>query len=381
MNIDSDKFDKKTWSLVAVGLLFLSGLTCLFVFKSLAASADGERLITIHDKNSQKTVITEQPTVGQMLKQAKVSLQPYDRVDPSLDTEFSARSYHVNIYRAHPVLVIDGNARQTIMTPTQTPAQIAASAKRPLQDEDKTILSQSGDILSSDGTGLQLEIDRAIKINLVLYGKLIEARTQAATVGEMMKHKKIELAAEDTVSVPLATPISTDMRVEIWRNGKQTINEEQPVAFPIQQIQDADQPIGYKAIKTAGVLGKKNVTYEIEMRNGQELSRRAIQEIVTLAPQQQVEIVGAKPTFSGSFGDALAKLRACEAGGSYSRNSGNGFYGAYQYDVSTWGGYGGYTYASDAPPAVQDQKTWQTYQRRGWAPWPSCGSNLPDSYR
>ncbi|MBP9827496.1 transglycosylase family protein, partial [Candidatus Saccharibacteria bacterium] len=41
--------------------------------------------------------------------------------------------------------------------------------------------------------------------------------------------------------------------------------------------------------------------------------------------------------------DAFAKLRFCEAGGDYTKNTGNGFYGAYQYNLGTWANYGGYT--------------------------------------
>jgi hypothetical protein len=86
-------------------------------------------------------------------------------------------------------------------------------------------------------------------------------------------------------------------------------------------------------------------------------------------------------TFTGSFAEALARLRSCE--GSYTSNTGNGYYGAYQFDRQTWGGYGGYPVASDAPPSVQDEKAWLTYQRRGWSPWPSCSKKmgLQDIYR
>ena len=125
------------------------------------------------------------------------------------------------------------------------------------------------------------------------------------------------------------------------------------------------------------------VTYQIEMRNGIEVSRAAIQSVVTEQPVQQVEIVGTKltNTFSGSFAEALARLRSCE--GSYTSNTGNGYYGAYQYDVRTWGNYKGYANASLAPPAVQDEKAWLTYQSRGWQPWPSCSRSkgLQDIYR
>lgn len=382
MTIFFSKSDKKAWSFVVAGLLILASLLCVFLWKNhvQAARPDGARLVTIHDKSNQKTVVTTQTTVGEVLKQANIELQPYDSVDPSATTKLAAKSYHINIYRAQPILVIDGNTRQTVMTPYDTPKQIAQSAKRPLYDEDTTTLSQSDNILRSGGTGLQLVVDRATKFNLVLYGKAIEARTQATTVGDMIKDKKIKLKPQDTVSVPLSTPITTNLMVQIWRNGKQTVNEEQPVAFPVQQIQDADQPVGYKVIKTPGVLGKKNVTFEIDMRNGHEISRRVIQELVTLQPQQQIEIVGSKPSFSGDFAAALAKLRSCE-GGYGSWNPAGPYYGAYQFDQQTWGTVADPAKYGSATPAEQDAAAHQLYLRRGWSPWPSCGASLPDTYR
>ncbi len=75
-------------------------------------------------------------------------------------------------------------------------------------------------------------------------------------------------------------------------------------------------------------------------------------------------------------GDVWAQLRFCEAGGDYTRNSGNGFYGAYQFDYGTWGGYGGYATADQAPPAVQDAKAQATQAARGWYPWPACARKL-----
>ncbi len=74
--------------------------------------------------------------------------------------------------------------------------------------------------------------------------------------------------------------------------------------------------------------------------------------------------------------DVWGQLRQCEAGGNYARNSGNGYYGAYQFDIGTWGGYGGYARADLAPPAVQDEKARQTQSARGWYPWPACAHKL-----
>lgn len=75
-------------------------------------------------------------------------------------------------------------------------------------------------------------------------------------------------------------------------------------------------------------------------------------------------------------GDVWASLRMCESGGNYARNSGNGYYGAYQYNIGTWANFMGYARADLAPPAVQDLKAHQTQAARGWRPWPACSRKL-----
>lgn len=74
--------------------------------------------------------------------------------------------------------------------------------------------------------------------------------------------------------------------------------------------------------------------------------------------------------------DNWYKLRLCEAGNDYTKNTGNGYYGAYQYNLGTWNNYGGYARPDLAPAAVQDAKAQIDYDRRGWSPWPSCSRKL-----
>lgn len=384
MSLTLVKSNKRIWSFAAAIAITLLTLLLIFSIKTAQAADPSEKVITIHDRNTDTSIITRSSTVAQALKQAKIKTGPYDNVDPSLDTKLADNAYHINVYRAQPVMVVDGVTKKITMTAFETPSQIAKDAGLPLYDEDETTLTRSTDVLESDGAGLILTIDRATRFTLVLYGKPVDTGTQAATVNGMMKEKGIKLSQDDTVSLTPTTPITVGMRVEIWRNGKQTVSLEEPIAFPVQQIQDTNQPIGYKQIKTAGTLGKKVVTYEIEMRNGQEVARREIQSVQTLAAQQQVEIVGAKPSFSGDFAAALAKLRSCE-GGYTSVNVSGGYYGAYQFNQNAWNanapaGYAGML-PTQAPPAVQDQAARNYYVKSGWRPWPSCGRNLPDIYR
>jgi hypothetical protein len=71
--------------------------------------------------------------------------------------------------------------------------------------------------------------------------------------------------------------------------------------------------------------------------------------------------------------DDWYRLRMCESGNNYAINTGNGYYGAYQFDLSTWRSVGGTGYAHQASPAVQDALALKLWQQRGWSPWACDG--------
>ncbi len=86
-------------------------------------------------------------------------------------------------------------------------------------------------------------------------------------------------------------------------------------------------------------------------------------------------VATAMPAGAATAND-FARLRQCESGGNYAINTGNGFYGAYQFDQGTWNGLGYSGLPSNAPAALQDQAAYKLYNSRGWAPWPSCSASL-----
>ena len=76
---------------------------------------------------------------------------------------------------------------------------------------------------------------------------------------------------------------------------------------------------------------------------------------------------------AGSVWDAGA---ACESGGNWTSNTGNGYYGGLQFSRSTWNAYGGTGYAASANLASQAAQI-ATAQRvlaaQGPGAWPTCG--------
>jgi resuscitation-promoting factor RpfA len=73
--------------------------------------------------------------------------------------------------------------------------------------------------------------------------------------------------------------------------------------------------------------------------------------------------------------DQWHQLRMCESTNNYSINTGNGYYGAYQFNLTTWQSVGGTGYPHQASPAEQDARALALYHERGWQPW-TCATKL-----
>jgi uncharacterized protein YabE (DUF348 family) len=269
---------------------------------SISRADDGDelqngRLITIYDRGSEKVILSQASTIGDALKEAGVAVDVKDAVEPAVTEKLVASDYQVNIYRARPVIIVDGNLRTKINTPYQTAVQIIESAGIKLYDEDKTILERTDDIVA-EGAGLKLTIDRAALFNFDLFGKTTAARTHGDTVGEMLNKKGIKLTVSDRVLPDKNAKLTEDMTVRVWREGKQTITVDESVDFDIEKIENADQPVSFREVKTVGVKGSRSVSYEITIQNGIEVSRVEIASITTVKPIKQIEVVDAKGQYT-----------------------------------------------------------------------------------
>jgi hypothetical protein len=77
---------------------------------------------------------------------------------------------------------------------------------------------------------------------------------------------------------------------------------------------------------------------------------------------------------SGSTASApLQAIAACESGGDPTTNTGNGFYGKYQFTMETWQAVGGSGNPAAASEAEQDRRAAALYAQAGSSPWPTCG--------
>jgi LysM repeat protein len=86
--------------------------------------------------------------------------------------------------------------------------------------------------------------------------------------------------------------------------------------------------------------------------------------------------VSAAPQAS-SGGVNWSAIAACESGGNWSADTGNGFYGGLQFTEQTWLAYGGGQYAPSANQATEAQQiavAQRVLAGQGIGAWPVCGA-------
>ena len=107
----------------------------------------------------------------------------------------------------------------------------------------------------------------------------------------------------------------------------------------------------------------------------QRATRSATRARIAPAPRPTPKPVTAA---ANAGGDELIwqRLRNCEAGGRYHANSGNGYYGAYQFSARTWRGLGYGGMPHQASPEIQDQAARKLQARSGWGQWPACSRRI-----
>jgi hypothetical protein len=78
----------------------------------------------------------------------------------------------------------------------------------------------------------------------------------------------------------------------------------------------------------------------------------------------------------GGAGGVWLQLRQCESGDNYQADTGNGYYGAYQFSQDTWTNLGLPGRPDLESPSMQDQAAMELQQKYGWGQWPACSAAL-----
>ncbi len=292
-------------------LFFISCATFVVMSGETIGAADA-KVVHLYVDGKQQVIPTRAQNVGDVLQKNGIELREGDVTEPAVDSLIIDQDFNINVYRAKPVTIIDDNGQKiTAKIAESDPSQIAKKAGMTVYPEDKVEMAAPDEALRDGIIGAKVVIDRAVPTTINLYGNTITARTQAATVGELLKEKNIKAVQGDTIQPSPDTPLTDKTQIFITSVGKQIASTEEEIPAPVEKVSDPNTPAGSSNVTEAGSPGRKVVTYEIELQNGKEVARRPIQEVVSVQPVKKVisegtKIVISNPSANVEIGQRLA---------------------------------------------------------------------------
>ena len=96
--------------------------------------------VTFYENDDSLTIKTDARTVEEALSRAKIELDSNDRTEPERLEEINVedgKNFEVHIYRARPVIIIDGAVKKYLMTATYDKRSLAAQAGFTIYRGDK----------------------------------------------------------------------------------------------------------------------------------------------------------------------------------------------------------------------------------------------------
>lgn len=294
---------------LAFVLLFLTGLTAYVAFSGGTVGAADTRIVSVNVDGDQQVVPTRADNIGELLKRLEIVLNPGDKVTPSAETPIIEDNLQINVYRARPVAVVEGQQRHIIISSEVSARDVATAAGLSLFPEDSASFRQSEELLSEGIVAEEVTIERSVPLTANIYGALATYRTLSKTLQDFLNEKGIVLGVGDTTQpVEKSAPIEANMLISINSPGKQTLAITEPIGYSVESRNDPSVPAGQTRVVQAGVVGQKAIIYELSFENGVEVSRRMLQTVVTIEPQNEIRARGTKSVSSYSVAEDRASL-------------------------------------------------------------------------
>ena len=343
-------------------LLVLTAIGAVVAHKHTKPVSHPYVVIVSHDHVTQ-TVPSREPTVGTLLAKLHITLGQGDVVEPGMNTHINQDEFRINVYRAVPVQIAEGSQRTFAFSAATTPRSIAKQVGKTLYPEDQVTAAPVENFISTGAIGQVITVKPSVPVQLILYGTPALTRSAANTVGDMLKEKNITLHPGDTVQPGLNTPITANMQVFVLRKGTSITTQTQQIPEPVQTVDDPSLTTGTSAVRQQGSPGIRIITFQVNQKTG---AKQQLQSVIIQPPVPEIIARGTAPVpESSNLASWLLKLRQCESGGNYQEDTGNGYYGAYQFSLGTWQRLGLSGLPSNAPPSVQDQAIVTNTNRSG----------------
>ncbi len=359
---------RRQWRPVVGALLLavaIAGGFTVATHKTLTLSVDG----------SPMTVSTMKSRVIDVLRENGFSVDNHDELYPAADQPVH-QSDTIVLRRGRPMQVsVDGGQSKQTWTTALTVDE--ALEQLSIRDAAPAAVSRFSRVPLA---GMALSLVSAKKVHIVDGGVASDRWLAAPNVGLLLAAAGVPLGQGDNVVPPASTPVTADMRIVVTRIRLRDVTVRIALPPRAYRIQDPTMNMSRHIMEVPGTTGTQEVTFVVSTVNGVETGRWPVKSEIVAPARPSVLRVGAKPgtyvppVLDGAAWDALS---ACESGGNWAINTGNGFYGGVQFDQNTWERHGGLRYAPRADLATREEQiaiAEVTRARQGWGAWPVCST-------
>ncbi|EWT05689.1 transglycosylase [Intrasporangium chromatireducens Q5-1] len=327
-------------------------------------------------------------TVGDLLDSEGITLASGDVVSPAEGAALHDGDV-VTVSYARPVTItIDGKTQQIRTTETTVDGVLEALGVR--TPGAKLSVSRSQSI---GRAGLALSITTPKSLTVVADGKTTKRTVAAATVSDALAQLGVKVGDKDQLAPAADTVLTDGAKIVVKRVTTKRTTRTEPVAYQTVRTKSKDLFTDQTKVKTAGRAGERTLTLEQTLVDGKVTATKQVASEVTREAVDRVLLVGTKsrpaPTTTSSGGSSSAgsssggginlaraamwdSVAACESGGNWHINTGNGYYGGLQFSASTWLAYGGGDFASRADLASREQQITvanRVYADNGLSQW------------
>lgn len=276
-------------ALVFVGLCVLAaGAFLLFNHHTPKFKPISSYIVTVSYDHQKQVVPTNEPTVGALLDKMHVKLAAHDRVEPDVKTPIKQDNLLVNIYRAVPVEVIDSGRTTFALSAATTSRSLVEQVGVQLYPEDLAQTQPLPTSIISGGIRKTIVITRSTPVLLNIYGTPALVRTQAKTVSQLLTEKGIKLENGDRVQPAADSPLTPNMQVYLLHKGVEVVTEFQEIPMPVQIVRDNSLSFGTSAIRQQGSPGQQATTYQIVKKDGKEVGRTLLHQVIIVQPVTQI---------------------------------------------------------------------------------------------
>jgi uncharacterized protein YabE (DUF348 family) len=359
----------------------ISAVTLALVAGLVTAMSLGSKTVTVSLDGQAAEVSTDAETVGELLESEGIEVDERDVVAPDLDTPVDEGS-RVAVRFARPVdLEVDGEATRHWVTATDVTSALEQIGVR---YSDARLSTSRSATISRSGINLRVVTPKTVSI-VVGDAKARKVEVAAATVGQALEMREVKVDRWDKVSPRPGTQLQDRDTIRVTKVNliERTVKDETlPFSTTTRSTDELFE--GEERVVRAGRSGSRDATYRLRFVNG-KLENRSLLDVADVSrPVSRIVEVGTKEepapapaTNYASGGTVWDALAACESGGNWAINTGNGYYGGLQFNLGTWQAYGGSGLPSansrEAQIAVAERVRAAT---GGYGSWPHCSAQL-----